>query len=277
MPDTTGSLTRHAAVAACLLILLFALPVSAQIPQPVESPRPSAPAFISGYEFHLTANTLIYNAPPGDERFSWDTHFGGSTDLADYVAGRTSLTVDYEAVLGSEYRPFDPNQASYTLEASTSLRVPEVAEFVFDFHHVSRHLSDRPKRGAVAWNVVGLRILKRLTIAGTTIDADLDGGVVVQKSFVDYGQIGELQLQVSRPVSRRVGFFAHAVGQLYLVDDTIPDRGAQTSGKVEVGLRLTGERGGLELFAGVERRADAYPLDRVAQEWGLAGFRLVSR
>jgi hypothetical protein len=33
----------------------------------------------------------------------------------------------------------------------------------------------------------------------------------------------------------------------------------------------------MELFAGVERRVDADPLDRLPKEWALAGFRLVSR
>jgi hypothetical protein len=33
----------------------------------------------------------------------------------------------------------------------------------------------------------------------------------------------------------------------------------------------------MELFAGYERRADAYPLDRRPLHWALAGFRLVNK
>jgi hypothetical protein len=198
-------------------------------------------------------------------------------DLVDYVVGRTSMSVDYEAVLGSEYRPFDPNQGNYTLEAATSVRIPQIAEVVFDFHHVSRHLSDRPKREAVAWNIVGARVLKRITVVDTSIDVDLDGGLVVQNSFVDYSKVGELQLQVSRAVTPTTSFFGHAFGQVILVDGSVPDRGTQTGGMVEVGLRFTGQRGAVEVFVGAERRIDAYPLERVPQQWGLAGFRLVSR
>ena len=33
-----------------------------------------------------------------------------------------NVLVDYEAMLGSEFRPFDPNQGNYTLEASASVR-----------------------------------------------------------------------------------------------------------------------------------------------------------
>jgi hypothetical protein len=276
MPDTEGSLMRHAAAAACLT-LFVAAGAAAQIAQPTEAPAPSDPQVFPRYEFHLTANTLIYNAPTGDERFSWETHFGGSMDLADYVAGRTSLTIDYEAVLGSEYRPFDPNQGNYTLEAASSVRIPNAFELVGVFHHVSRHLSDRPKPQSVAWNLVGARALKRFTFGETTFDIDVDGAIVVQKSFVDYDKIGELQLQAIRRVTPRTAFYGRATGEAILVDGTVPDRGTQTSGRVEVGFRLEGERGAIELFAGAERRADAYPLDRVPQQWGLAGFRLVSR
>jgi hypothetical protein len=33
----------------------------------------------------------------------------------------------------------------------------------------------------------------------------------------------------------------------------------------------------MELFAGIEKRFDADPLDRQPQHWVLAGFRLLSR
>jgi hypothetical protein len=33
----------------------------------------------------------------------------------------------------------------------------------------------------------------------------------------------------------------------------------------------------MELFAGVERRIDADPLDRQTHQWAIAGFRLLSR
>jgi hypothetical protein len=136
MPDTPGSLIRHAAVAACFLLGL-AGGARAQTP----APPSTTPEFLPRSEFHLGANSLAVETD--DERFSWDAFFGGSIDLVDYVKGRGSVFIDYHPVLGSEYRPFDPNQAYYILEASSSYRVG-ATEIVGVFHHVSRHLSVRP-------------------------------------------------------------------------------------------------------------------------------------
>jgi hypothetical protein len=275
MPDTAGhALMRHTALVVFLTIAAAAR-ASAQVPQPVMAPAPPRPEFLSRYDFHMTASELLHEDDAA-QRFSWDTHFGGSLDLADYVSGRASLLVDYQAVLGSEFRPFDPNQGNYILEASGSGRVG-TTELVGVFHHVSRHLGDRAKRPAVAWNTFGGRVLHRLAVGDTRIDADLDVGRIVQHSFVDYTWIGSLDVQVRRPVTPRVGVFAHAGGQLYGVDVLEAGRSRQKGGMAEAGVRLMGTAGALELFAGFERRVDAYPLERIPRRWGLAGFRLLSR
>jgi hypothetical protein len=258
-----------------VLLLLFAAPAAAQIPQPVVLPSAGAD-FLSHYDFWLSAAALAVD----NQQFSWDTHFGGALDVADYVVGRTAVRIDYQAILGDEFRAFDPNQGNYTLEASSSARIGDRTELVGIFHHVSRHLSDRPKRPAVAWNVAGVRILHRETIGAITVDTDLEGGAVVQHSTVDYRWIGELNLVVRGPLSPRVGAFLQGSGQIIGVDDTIDPahaRGTQVGGLGEVGVRINGRGGMLELFAGFEQRVDASPLVTGSQHWGLAGFRLLSR
>src|SRR5438552_10686310 len=108
MPDTSGFplIPRRLALAASIVIAV-AVRAAAQVPQPVVVPAPTQPEFLSRYDFHLAAAELLHE-DDARERFSWDTHFGGSLDLADFVAGRASLTVDYQAVLGGEFRAFDP-------------------------------------------------------------------------------------------------------------------------------------------------------------------------
>src|SRR5712692_2466741 len=81
----------------------------AQSPVPAPSTSASSPDFFTHYNFHLSADALS----SGDRRFSWQTHFGGDLDLVDYVAGRANLLIDYEAMLGREFRRFDPNQGNY--------------------------------------------------------------------------------------------------------------------------------------------------------------------
>jgi hypothetical protein len=266
------SLAGLTACAAFFLLSIASAPAAAQIPQPVVLPATTAD-FMSHYDFWLTAAALQID----NERFSWDTNFGGALDIVDYVAGRTGIRVNYQAGLGDEFRAFDPNQGNYTLEANASVRAGANTEFVGVFHHVSRHLSDRPKREAIAWNVLGLRVLQHAALGDLTVDADLEGGPVVQHSTVDYKWIGELSLVIRKPVAPRVGLFLQGSGQIYGVDGTVNNRGNQFGGYAEAGVRIGGRAGNLELFAGVEQRVDAYPIGVGSQQWVLAGFRLLSR
>jgi hypothetical protein len=269
MSSTNRSLIQHATVDVSLMFCIAA-PAGAQ--QQTPAPASSEPEFFTRYNFHLTAAALGSN----DQRFSWDTHFGGELDLLDYVAGRASVIVDYEAVLGDEFRPFDPNQGNYTLEASSSVRAGKT-EIVGFFHHVSRHLSDRPKRFSVAWNTLGARVLRRESIGPSTVDISVEAARVLQHSYVDYVWIGQADLMARLPLTAHFGLFAHGSGQVFSLDPAIAQRERQAGGLVEAGLRLTGRSGAIELFAGYEMRVDADPLDRQPQHWGLAGFRLLSR
>jgi hypothetical protein len=273
-----GSLARHAARAACLIFLLSTR--AAAQTQELYVPPPPGPEFLSRFDFHMSVESL---SPPkdtpeqqADERFSWDTHFGGSFDLLDLGFARAGAIVDFEAVEGSEYRPFDPNQGNYTLEAFVLGRVRQ-SEVGAIFHHISRHLSDRPKREAIAWNELGGRVLHRFDAPAATIDVDAEGGYAIQHSFVDYTWLGELNVLVRHTVSPRIGVFAHGRLQRFGVNAIVAGRSTQTGAKAEAGVRLGGRGGVMELYLGYENRVDAYPFDRVSQHWGLAGLRLVSR
>jgi len=238
--------------------------------EPLPNP-PTTPEFMSRFDFRMWAAALSYDDP----RFVWDTHWAGDFDLVDYVYGRATFVADYEALLGNEYRPFDPYQSNYLLEAAGSIRFPRVEMFVV-LNHVSRHLGDRPKRLGVAWNMLGARFLHHAEAGSTTIDVALEGGRVVARAFVDYTWLGEANLLLRHPFNANVGAFAHATGQVFAVDE-VAMRGTQAGGRIEAGIRLKGRGGVMEIFGGYEKRVDAYPLDRVPQRWGVAGVRLLSR
>jgi hypothetical protein len=272
MPAGVGPVIRRALSGTCL-VLALACPVAAQ--QPLPDP-PEQVEFMSRYDFHLAAAGL---GSDDHARFMWDTHWGGDFDLVDYVRGRVGFLVDYQAVLGDELRPFDPNQGNYTLEFSGSARVGKT-ELVGAFHHVSRHLSDRPKRQAIAMNVLQGRVLRRFDVRGTTIDLRANLGRLLERAYVDYTWIGDVDVTVRRPLKRNVGTYGRVFGELYGVDEqddpVLTRRGQQHGGRVEAGIRLSGKGGALELFAGYERVIDADPLDRQARQWPFAGFRLVN-
>jgi hypothetical protein len=266
MAHADRSLMRRAARTACLLALAATL----ASPAAAQAPPPARVEFLTRYDFHLSAAALSND----DQRFSWDTHFGGELDAVDYTFGRTSFRLDYQAVLGNEIRAFDPNQGNYVLEASTSLRA-KGAEVALVFHHKSRHLGDRDKTVPVAWNLLGVRVLKSASTGAATIDMELGAGRVTQHSFVDYRWIGDTDVVVRRPLVRRASAYVRGSGELLGVDAAMNDRRAQAGGLVETGVRLKGEKGAIDLFLGYERRADAAPLDLRPQTWIFLGFRLV--
>jgi hypothetical protein len=291
MSDTTESpesIARRAGRAARRRFRTLAVPVFATLalaagvipaiaqqpgPLPVDQP-PTAPAFFPRYNVQLAANSLS----GGDPRFTWDAHFGGNADLVDYVKGRLSVTADYEAVLGSEFRAFDPNQGNYILETSASTWAGDT-EIAGVFHHVSRHISDRPKRYAIAWNILGARVLRKVDLGGfASVAVIVGGGRVVQHADVDYQWNANFDIVVRRAINRGVGVFAHGSGELFTVDPAIRGRvDTQHSGRFEGGVRFDGRGGALELFAGVEHRLDADPHDYLPVTWGIMGFRMVSK
>lgn len=209
-----------------------------------------------------------------DEQFVWDANFGGAIDFVDWGRGRATFVANYQAVLGEEFKSFDPNQGNYILALSGSARVAGI-EVAGVFHHESRHLADRPKRQPVDWNMVGARVGRAMTMGALFLDAQ--GGVraVVQKSFVDYSWEADGRLRADYILRPGVGVLASARLQLLGVDGS-QDRGTQTGARGEAGLRLDGRMGAVELFVAVERRVDPSPLAFGTANWFTAGFRLLS-
>jgi hypothetical protein len=182
---------------------------------------------------------------------------------------------DYQALLGSEFRPFDPYQSNYLLEVGSSYRIKKT-EVAWVLNHISRHLGDRPKRLAVAENSLGVRILEQFAAgAKTTLDFRLDARKVYSQAYVDYTGMGELDLTLRHNFAPNRQIFGRGYGELITVDKDVAGRNTQTGGRAEFGARFTGTKGALEVFAGIERVIDADPLDRIARRWTFAGFRLL--
>jgi hypothetical protein len=264
---------RRARVAGALGLgaLLLAPPAVAQ-PVALAPEAPSgARGLLPRYRFYLSADALR----SGDRRFDWDADVGGDLDLLDYGRGRVTALANFETVLGDQLREFDPNQGNYTLDLSASVR-SGTTELALVFHHLSRHLSDRAKSFPIDWNMLGLRSSSEWTRAATRVQVDARSLWTLRRSFVDYRAEVGAGARVRRDVSRRLALVAG--GELYglLVDRRQFGRRHQGGGRVELGVRVAGAMGAVELFAGVERRVDADPLDPRPQSWGFLGFRLLS-
>jgi hypothetical protein len=252
-----------------LMTFMCARPAFAQTSTP--APSEHAIEFLPRTLFHLSAQHLSSD----DERFVWDANFGGELDLVDYGLGRATFVANYEAVLGEQFRNFDPNQGNYTLEGSSSVRVGRL-EIAGVFHHVSRHLSDRPKRFPIDWNMVGGRVSTTATAGITHMDARVDYRRVILHTYVDYQWELNAALQNVHAFRPRVAAISGATLQVLGVDGT-RGRGTQTGARGEGGVRFSGRAGSVELFIAAERRIDPYPLEFAVDSWVTAGFRLLSR
>lgn len=246
---------------AAFVLIASASPAAAQ--GPVQ--------FLSRYDFHLGAERLSQDDP----RFVWDTNFGGEVDVVEYGVGRATFAANYEAVLGREFRNFDPNQGSYNLDASTSLR-SHGFEFAALMHHTSRHLSDRFKRAPVDWNMLGITVERDARPRGVTLRPRGSILGVLLESNVDYTWEATGGLDVRVPVGSHVSVISGG-NVRHLGVDGSRNRPSQTGGRIEGGLRFEGERGAIELVVAGERRIDPYPLDLSSLSWLSAGFRFVSR
>jgi hypothetical protein len=227
--------------------------------------------FLTRSALHLNAQHLSSD----DSRFVWDTSFGGEIDFVDYASGRLTFAADYQAVLGEELRAFDPNHGNYVLEASASARIDSF-ELVAVFHHVSRHLSDRPKERPVDWNMLGARGLKTWQRGPTRVLARAGLLGVVQKSAVDY------RWELDTGIDARIGLTPGVAGissfsVRALGVDGSQNRATQGGFRAEGGMRFEGGAAAIELFLAAERRIDPYPLEFSTVTWASAGFRLLSR
>jgi hypothetical protein len=233
--------------------------------------RASAQEFLPRYAFHLNAEHLGSD----DDRFSWDADFGGELDLLDYGIGRATFLANYEVIMGSQFRRFDANQGNYILEGALSLR-PRPFEVAAVFHHVSRHLSDREKRQAVDWNLLGARLVSAGSAGRLTLRGQLDARGVVQKAFVDYRWELAGAVASGYEIHPHVAFIAASDLRVVGTDGS-RDRGTQVGARGEAGIRLEGGAGAVELFVAAERRVDPYPTQFYTDSWVTAGFRLRSR
>ena len=239
----------------------------------------SAPANGSEHKVEFVPRALLRlsaeHLSSDDERFVWDTNLGGEVDFVDYGVGRTTFVANYQAILGEEFRSFDPNQGNYTLEGSSSARIGHV-EIAGVFHHVSRHLSDRLKRFPVDWNMVGARLRASGTSGTTQTEARVDFRGVILHTFVDYKWELNAAVQNVHQFRPRVAAITSASMQV-LGTDGSAGRGTQAGARGEGGVRFTGRAGSVELFVSGERRIDPYPLEFGTETWLTAGFRLLSR
>lgn len=257
---------------ALLAVAWLALPqaAAAQVPR-ILTPAPS-PEFLSRFDYHFAIETLSGDDP----QFQWDADFGGEFDIVGAPRGRVTAAFNYEAILGEELQPFDPNQGNYLIELLGGWRWGRL-EAAGVFHHTSRHLGDRAKTFGIAWNLLGAQVTWTSGEPGRTFQVQGRATQIVMKDAVDYAGEYSANVTYALDLRPRLAVVGRASGVARTIDAELSPRDAQLGGRLEAALRVRGGAGDLEIHAGVERRIEAAVFAPRPITWALMGIRLLSR
>jgi len=242
-------------------------PASASSP----TPTPTGATFLPRADFTFVWAGLLTDDP----RFDWQGQLHFDLDVTDYGRGRVRFVGGYEADLGRERHRYDLNQGTFLFEASGTRRT-RAGEVAAVIAHVSRHLVDRENQPAISWNQIGGRLRGEPQWRTVKVEAQAQLAFAMQQAFVDYRWLADAEFRVRRPIARRLEVGAGAAGVLIGVDPVVARRDRQCGARLEGHLRVNGEKGALELFAGYERRIDAYPTDRQRTRYFTIGFRVTT-
>lgn len=213
---------------------------------------------------------------PTERDFVWTGWLGGGATLLK--AGRTSVFMmgDVETILGKEYRVFDANQANYILEGGLRL---ERAGWTFSgvFHHVSRHVVDRPKRDSVDWNMASLRAERGFKNGDETRGRLRFGiGRTMKRTFVNYRWEFRAEGDYDLAETGGIGaFYSRASLRAVTEKRVTPDsRGSFIDAVIEGGWRLRRADRAIHFFVAYEHRNDVYLFNQESRDRTLYGFRV---
>jgi hypothetical protein len=223
----------------------------------------------------VSAHAEAARYAPAERELGWTTWIGAAAGLVRARGMTLGGSAEVETIIGNERRAFDANQANYHLEVGVSARAGgfELTPF---FHHVSRHVVDRPKGQAVDWNVLGLRVARQVE-GSVPLRLTLGAGHTTLASFVGYGWELTARAEGEWPRQRRAAGYAIAAARAVTVTakraPELPP-GGFVDLLVEAGGRFRRQARALSLFAAFERRHDVF-VDRPGQrDRALIGFRV---
>jgi hypothetical protein len=252
-------LRRTLFVPALLATLAAARPAKAE-----------GPRFLPDFSVDLMAARYA----PAETDLDWTSRIGAGASLLRVKDTTAFGSAGVETILGSGLRPFEATQANYHLELGIAHRRGSVGIAVF-FHHVSRHLVDRPKVQAVDWNVLGVRVSRRFPRAlGVPARVEVGVGHTTLASYVGYRW--ELTFRLEADLLRR------GWGGAYLASDTrfvtaeaspeLP-RNDFVDQAVEAGVRVGRAAGAFDAFVAYEHRNDVFVLEPGVRDRALFGIR----
>ena len=209
-----------------------------------------------------------------DDRFNWEADLSVDIDVVDIGYIRVNLFVGVETIVGSELRAVDPNQNNYTVDSSVFIRLPR-GELMTTFHHVSRHLGDRPGLESISWNMLGFGYGDTFTLGGgIALDAGGRAMWTVERAGVDYVGQYDGYIEASRSLTERYALVARAEGVTVDLDPLAFGRESRQGGHLSGGLRITTGVATVDVYLAREQRIDVSSGLRDLASWTQLGIRL---
>ena len=231
---------------------------------------PATLGFLTNYRLRLRVLRLVSS----DDNFVWDADFGGDIDVFDLDHVRGNVLVNVESIVGKQIRAIDPNQGNYTFDISTWWRTFVAdAEIGLTLHHVSRHVIDRDREFAIAWNMLGFQYTWPFQIRSWDVDIRYRVLKTIQRAFVDYTAETGGSVQALRVLHPHVSLMLGGELTVVSVDRSKRGRHNQLGGRFEIGASFPGGDGVGEVFVAREQRIDANPFDLEPTTFTTLGFR----
>lgn len=214
---------------------------------------------------------------PSEMELDWTTWVGAGLGLVTVHSATPYCAGDVETILGHERKPFDADQVNYHLEGGIRFPVGRSLLVPF-FHHVSRHLIDRPKTQDVDWNLLGLRVVGSLPAAfRVPVRYAVGVGRTVETRYVTY------EWELTARLEAEVWHWSAGEAYLRVAARAVTTRRTPALPRdgfldfaAEGGMRVA--RGGrhIDFFLSYEHRNDVFVLDPGSRDRALFGLRLAS-
>ena len=233
---------------------------------------PATLGFLTSYRFHIKALRLVSS----DNLFAWDADVGTDMDVVDLKYIRVNVLAHFESIVGEQSRTIDANHGNFTYDLSVWWRTFMAdAELGVTLHHVSRHLFDRDKQVAIAWNMFGVQYAAPLQLRAWDVDVRMRALKALMRNSVDYtAEVGG-SIRALRAVHPRASLVLAGELTLVAVDKSRLDRDHQLGGRFEIGASFQGGAGVGEVFVARERRIDAGLFDLEPATFTMLGFRFL--
>jgi hypothetical protein len=269
---------KRLTVLAILAVLFFATPALAQTATDVQdlSPQILAPGwvFLPAVKTHFTFGNMKSDVVD----YAMFANLRFDADLFSKGKGKVTFMAWLEGYLGTDGRASKLESNKYEFRLSGSYGRLRLVLVTIDFDHQCWHIDDKYNPYGVSFNTGWIRAEHRFQLGREVVDIELGIGKIQDRTYVDYGIRGSLNIKAAHILSRTSAIYGTAVGEGNDVRQTsLPMRDSVYGAAFEGGYAKAGAHGVAQFFVRYERRIDARTIERQRRRWVELGVRISSK